>query len=203
MEIDELQKIWKEENESLKNRVYLNEKAIKNMNLKSTSNTFKRFLIFSMVGRNLALIYFIISMVTAYYVLHEYYLSIPVVIGGLLMLWSFYHHLAIRKYKVPSNKSVVELQKSIENFRIHSMKSKYYDLLISVAWLLTLTPVFLKEQYNFDVYSGAENLVKPGLVLGGFIVFLLLISKYGYGMIDEKLKDSETRLAEVIEFEKE
>lgn len=203
MEIDELKKIWEEENESLKNRIKLNERAIKNMNLKSASNTFKIFLNISLTGRNLALVYFIISMVVAYNILNEYYLSIPIIAGGLLMLWSFYHHLAIEKFKKPFNNSVVELQKSIENFRIHSMKSKHYDLLVVVVWVLTLSPVYLKYKYNLDVYSSSENLIRSGLILVGLIVLLFLISKYGYGLYDKKLKYSETRLAEIIDFEKE
>lgn len=203
MEIDELKKLWEMENESLKNRVEFNEKALKNMNLDGAVSTFRFFLNISLVGRNLALVYFIISTIVAFNVIDEYYYSIPIIAGGLLMLWSFYHHLAIEKYKKNYTTDIVELQKSIENFRIHSMKSKRYDFLVVLVWLLTLSPVYLRYKYNFDIYSNHENLLKVGATLVGGFLLLYFITRWGYNMYDKKLRKSETRLLEIMEFEKE
>ncbi|MGL1885440.1 MAG: hypothetical protein OCD76_02900 [Reichenbachiella sp.] len=203
MEIDDLKNLWQEENESLKSRIQLNEKAIKNMNLDGAVNTFRFFLNVSLAGRNLALVYFIISIVVAFNVKEEYYYSVPIIVGGLLMLWSFYHHLAIEKYKKHYNLSIVELQKSIENFRIHSMKSKHYDFLVVLVWLLTLSPVYLRYKYNFDIYSNHDNLLNMVIILVGGLFILYLVIQWGYNMYDKKLSKSETRLLEIMEFEKE
>jgi len=203
MEIDELKNLWEMQNDSLKKRIKLNEKVILKMNLDSAISTFRFFLNISLAGRNLALVYFIISIIVAFNVIDEYYYSVPLFVGGLLMLWSFYHHLAIEKYKKYNDVSIIELQKSIEKFRIHSIKSKHYDFLVVLIWLLTLTPVYLRYKYNFDIYSNQEDLLKVGIILVGGLLLLYLITLWGYKIYDKKLKNSETRLLEIMEFEKE
>jgi hypothetical protein len=203
METDELKRLWEEENESLKNRVRLNEKAIRNMKLEGAVSGFRFFLNISLTGRNLALVYFMISIIVAFNVIDEYYYSVPIIIGGLLMLWSFYHHLVIEKCKKHYNMSIVELQKAIESFRIHSMKSRHYDFMVVVVWFLTLSPVYFRYKYNFDIYANSENLPGIGLVLLAGLLLLYFITQWGYNMYDKKLKVIETRLSEIIEFEKE
>ena len=203
MEIEELKKIWEEENNILANKVRLNQEAIKKMNLQSALSTFNVFLKISIVGRNLALVYFMISMVVGFMVLEQYHYSIPVFIGGLLMLWSFFHHLALEKYKKAYNSSVVELQKSIENFRIHSVKSGPYDLFVVMAWALSLAPVHLAYINKINIYTEMENLLRPALFIGGFLLFLFLFSAWVYKFYDKKLRSSENRLEEIIAFEKE
>lgn len=203
MEIDELKNIWKEESELLKSRIELNERLVSKINLDKAVNTFRVFLDISLLGRNLALVYCAISFVVAYHVIEDIHYSVPVVLGGLAMLWSFYHHLAIKKPKDYHSISIIQLQKAIEKFRVHSIKSQYYDFLVVVLWIITLVPVYLRSRYALDIYANINDLFLAAMILIGLVVVLFLFSRLGYYLYDKKLKESSLKLDELIQFEKE
>lgn len=203
MELNELQNIWEREHELLHSRISVNEKLIKNMNLDKVISTYRMFLNISLVGRSLALVYGIISMAVGIKYLGDLAYSLPVLLGGILMFWSFYHHLAIKKPKNYHNLSVTELQKSIEKFRIHSIKSKRYDILVAGFWLTTLLLIFLKMNFDIDIYTNSMHLLIGGAVLMVILGIVYLVSHVSYKMYDESLKESEFRLSKIRQFEQE
>jgi hypothetical protein len=203
MELTELQNMWQQENQVLKSRIKLNEKVISKMKLDTAFNTFRMFLNISIVGRNLALVYCGISMVVAYTVMEDLLYSVPAVLGGLAMLWSFYHHLAIDAPKNNHELSVIELQKSIEKFRLHSISSQNYDILVVVFWLITLVPIFMKSVRGVDIYSNTTNLLAAGVIAAILIAYICFVSWFGYRKYDQKLRESEASLAEIAQFEQE
>jgi len=200
MELDELKNIWKEEDKNLDSKIKLNENLLIKMNMENTTGEFKKLLSQSLLGRNLALVYCFISIVMAILMIEEIAYSIPAILGGLAMLWSFISHLSIEK---PNHKvSIVQLQKTICNFRVHMAANAKYDMAIVALWLLTLAPICLKYVYNISLYSDLKALSIFCLISVVVLTLIIAFSRKTYKEYDQKLKNAAANLSELIEFEK-
>ena len=199
MNLDELKNTWKEEDKNLERNIQLNENLLFTMNLENTTGAFNKLLNKSLIGRNLALLYCIISIGTAILIIEEIAYSLPAILGGLAMLWSFVSHLAIEKpnYTV----SLVQLQKTICNFRIHMAANAKYDIAIVAFWLLTLAPIYLKYVYNISLYTNLKALSIFFLISVVALTVMTAVSRKTYKKYDQILKNSEAYLTKLIEFE--
>ncbi|MBL0744477.1 hypothetical protein [Chryseolinea lacunae] len=202
MELNDLKAFWNEDADKLSNRINLNEKVIGEMKLENVVNGFLSFLNVSLWGRNLALVYSLISVVCALFVWHEYQYSIPLLIGAAAMLWSFVHHLSIEEPKDYFKISIVEFQKSICKFRIHTARAKKYDTSIVIVWFLTLLPLCLRKIFGMDVYDNTQYLIALVVLDVVVVVVMVLFSRYIYKVYDRELKAAESHLAEILTFEK-
>lgn len=164
-------------------------------------SAYDRFLKVSILGRNLALIYCVISMSMASLVIAELEFCLPAIAGGLAMLWSFFYHLPIERPDY-NRQSVIELQKSISRLRVHTAISAKYDIIVVFFWLLTLVPLFIKITFNVSIYANETYLSISGLV--SFIVLVLMIAVFPriYKDYDQQLRRSESYLEEIILLEK-
>ncbi|KAA5540331.1 hypothetical protein [Adhaeribacter rhizoryzae] len=199
MNLDELKNTWKEEDKHLENKIRLNENLLLKMNLENTTGAINKIINKSLIGRNLALLYCFISIGTAVMIIEEIAYSLPAIMGGLAMLWSFVSHLAIEKpnYTV----SLVQLQKTICNFRIHMAANAKYDIAIVAFWLLTLAPIYLKYIYKIPVYSNPKALSIFVLISVVVLTVMIAVSQKAYKKYDQILKNSEAYLSKLIEFE--
>ena len=201
MELDELKNLWKEDNRKLEIRIELNEKLLRKMNMKKAVGEYDTLIKRSILGRNLALVYGSISFLTAAFLISEFEFSIPCIIGGLAMFWSYIDHLSIRKpdyYVIP----IIELQKSISKFRIHSSKTAKYDVSIVSLWLLTLAPVYIRLIFHISIYMDMVALSIFCLLSGILIIITIAAARNIYSNYERKLKESESYLDEIMEFEK-
>jgi hypothetical protein len=201
MELDELKNLWKEDNRKLEVRIELNEKLLRKMNMEKAVGEFDTLIKRSILGRNLAFVYGCISLLMSVFLISEIEFSIPCIIGGLAMFWSFFDHLSIRKpdyYKIP----IIELQKSISKFRIHSSTTAKYDISIVSLWLITLAPLCIRVIFHKSIYASMTEMS----IFAGISILLILItisaSKKIYSNYESKLKASESYLEEILEFEK-
>lgn len=202
MELDELKGLWKENNEKLEARIELNEKLLRKMNLDKAVGEYDTLLRRSILGRNLALVYGIISFLTAAFLLSEFAFSIPCIIAGLAMIWSFTDHLSIQKpdyYSIP----ILELQKSISKFRIHSSTAARYDISIVLLWLLTIVPAYIRVISHKSIYASMPYLGIFVLISIILIISMIAVAKSIYAKYESVLKQSEHYLNEIMEFEKE
>ena len=199
MNLDELKNTWKEEDKNLERNIQLNENLLLTMNLENTTGAFNKLLNKSLIGRNLALLYCIISIGTAILIIEEIAYSLPAILGGLAMLWSFVSHLSIEKpnYTV----SLVQLQKTICNFRIHMAANAKYDIAIVAFWLVTLAPIYLKYVYNISLYTNLKALSIFFLISVVALTVMTAVSRKTYKKYDQILKNSEAYLTKLIEFE--
>src|SRR5699024_9861702 len=122
------------------------------------------------------------------------------ILGGLAMLWSFISHLAIEKPNYTD--SLVQLQKTICNFRIHMAANAKYDIAIVAFWLLTLAPIYLKLVYKISLYTNLKALSIFILIAAVVLTLMIAVSRKTYKKYDQKLKNSEAYLAKLIQFEK-
>lgn len=200
MELDELKKLWKEENTRLENRIELNEKLIREMNMNKSIRGFDKLLKFSILGRNLALVYCFISIALAIRVIDEPLYSVPAIIGGLAMLASFVSHLSLERPNYEEI-SLIDLQKVISKFRIHTAANAKYDIGVVTLWLLTLTPAYLNVFFGVHLYARPTDLSIFCLVFFVAIIALSAMSQSIYRKYDRQLKQSEAYLDKIIDFE--
>lgn len=200
MEFLEFKKLWQEENQKLEKRIALNEERLRRMDMDKIVSEFDKLLKISIFGRNAAFVYFLISLAMSLYAFKDIAYSIPCILGGLAMLWSFIDHLVIKKPNY-LQLSILELQKSIAQFRIHTARTAKYDTAIVLFWFLTITPLFLKIQFALHIFSDIPQLSKYSLIALAFFAFLIVFSKAIYKKIDLQLRQAEMRLDEIKTFE--
>jgi hypothetical protein len=200
MELDNLKEIWQEENKGLHARVAVNESIIRKMNLDKTIGEFDLLVKRALLGRNLALVYCLISVVLSAMAYADLAYSMPALLGGGAMLWSFISHLPITRPGYDTL-SVVALQKQIYAFRIHTAANAVYDSAIVSCWLVTLLPLTLKVTRGVAIYSNAQYTM---LFFGLSVVVIVLIvafSRTAYAQYNQKLKASEAQLSTILAFE--
>ena len=197
---DELKKLWKEENKRLESKIEVNEKLIREMNMDKHIKGYDKLLSLSILGRNLALVYCFISVALAISVVNEPWYAIPAVAGGLAMLASFVSHLSLKKpdYEVLS---LIDLQKVISKFRMHTASRAKYDGLVVAFWFLTAFPPYLNVFFGMRVYSDARGLVNFCVLFLIAIAIGFVMSGSMYQKYDQQLKQSEAYLANITDFE--
>lgn len=202
MEIEELKTLWQADSQRLEKRIELNEKLLQQMNMEKAMGQFDQLVQKSIMGRNMALVYGAISIVSASLVIERIELSIPIILAAFAMFWSFKYHLVIEKPGDYSKISLVELQKSICKFRIHTSGSAKYDISIFLLWALTLIPLYLDAILNVSVYSSLSYAFPFVMFVVAIAVILPQVFKKIYQEYETTLKESELYLEEIIEFEK-
>lgn len=201
MELNELKSMWMEDYDQLQSSLSLNKEMINKSSIKSSISEYKKLRSVSIMGRNMALVYAAISIISAVIIFSNFIYSIPLIIGGLAMIYSFTQHLAIDGQTNYYELSVLELQRRIQRFRIHTAKHKVYDGGIVLLWFITITPAFLNYFRDYDVYSSMSNFI----TFAGIAALLFIILGIGvhlmYNNIDKELKDAEGALEEIDMFE--
>ena len=71
MELDDLKTIWLKEKMELESKIILNHNLVKELILNKSKNSFDRLISISILGRNLALVYMLMSLFLASKVLYE------------------------------------------------------------------------------------------------------------------------------------
>jgi len=199
MELDELKGLWKAEDKNLDSGIKLNAKHLMEMNMENATGDIEKIIRISLVGRNIALVYCFISTAMAIFYLEAIEYSIPAVLGGLAMLYSFISHLSIEKLDYKD--SIVQLQKKICTFRAHAAANAKYDMLIVAFWFITIMPLFLKIVSDISLYKDNKALAIFCLVATIVLTLMTALSRKRYTEYDRCLAKSETHLSELIEFE--
>jgi hypothetical protein len=200
MDLENMKKIWQEQNKVLEEKISLNEARLQKMDLDKAVKKVDWLFNVSVLGRNLALVYAVISIVFAFRDLKAWEYSIPALVGALAMIMSFVSHLRIRRPDY-TRMSVVELQKNFCAFRIHTANHAWYDALIVILWVATLLPSLLRHGTKIDFYRDTMALTTYAGVLGATIVGCLLIKHFVYDYYNIQLKESEALLEQIAKFE--
>jgi hypothetical protein len=201
MELDDLKTIWLREKMELESKIILNHNLVKELIFNKSKNSFDKLIRISILGRNLALVYMLISLFLASTVLYELQYSIPAFIGAAAMLFSFFQHISLVKPDY-LKMSTIELQKNISRFRVHTSKYSKYDISIVCIWFLTVLPICFKYFSKYFPFIFTQ----PIFIYSYFflLIFLLIIIPiFLYKKIDKELEESERQLDQLIEFEKD
>jgi hypothetical protein len=200
MELADIKNLWKEEYKELEKRISINEKIVMEMNMKKQMKDVGNLYNLYTVGNIFGLIYVLISCYTFYLMMADWVYSIPVLIGGLVMLRGIFVHYGIEKPNM-NTMSIIELQKSISKFRIHAKKYKMHDGICTIFWMLTIFPAYLKYMYDMNVYGDMGDLYSFLLIAGGMILYLSLFTFFFYKKANKDLSETEKSLDRLVEFE--
>ena len=206
MEKSEIHDLWTDHGKQLEKTLKLNETLLMKINLNQAVDRFKELLKVSVLGRNMAFVYFLVSIALAVAMINEPQYFLSLLVGGGCMLGSFGYHLKnttkftrLNVYEIP----IVELQKAITEFKISSISAGRYDFGIVVLWLTTILPACLKLFTHLDVYG---NHFYAGfyflIVAGAASVFYPLNLRTYHKMYGEKLSHAEGLLSEIMEFKR-
>lgn len=193
MNIDDIKNIWKQDMNTLEQRVLVNEKKIKKLELNRATTTFNKFLNISIAGKNMALIYALISVFIIYKIRYVPFFAIIVGIGAVAMVFSYFQHAPLKKLDLGSL-GVVDLQKEIYKFRMHTAKTAIYDLTIVGVWMATVGLGLYQIISGKDAVYNLATASAIGFAILAWFVFAYFGSKYIYRDIDVKLKESEDGL---------
>ncbi|MGK0390929.1 MAG: hypothetical protein ACI94Y_003689 [Maribacter sp.] len=200
MELADIKNLWKEEYKELEKRISINEKIVMEMNMKKQMKDVGNLYNLYTVGNFFGLMYGLISCYTFYLMIDEWVYSIPVLIGGLVMLRGISVHYGIEKPNMNSM-SIVELQKSISKFRMHAAKYKMYDGICTIFWMLTIIPAYLKYMYGMNIYGNMRDLNTFLFIIVGMVLYLSVFTFYFYKRANRNLSETEKSLNKLIEFE--
>lgn len=115
---------------------------ISNVNYKALELKFKGMLKGSKTAKQLSLVYVIISFTLAFKFAATLEIAIPLILGGILVLWFSITHLWLRGIN-ESSETYSELITAISVYKAQLLKRETYEQYVFVFWLLTLVPVFL------------------------------------------------------------
>lgn len=196
MELDDFKGIWLKEKQELESKLVLNEKLVKELTVDKSKDSIDKLMRTAILGRNLALVYVFISIISAINVFYKFEYSIPAFIGATAMLFSFYQHKSL---KIPDygKMNTVELQKTICQFRIHTSKYAKYDISIVSLWFFTLIPIYSKFIFKIDI-----SLFSLYAIIAILITLTFVFSKNIYKKWDKELEQNEEQLNQILEFEK-
>jgi len=200
MNVDDIKNIWNNDMKALESRVRINEDRIKQLEFNKAQSSFDKFLKISLAGKNMALIYALGSAFLMYKIWEAPFYVAIVGLGAAAMIFSYFQHSVLKKMDIASL-SIINLQKEINNFRLHTAKTAIYDLTIVGLWMATA---------GLGCYiwiSGSDAVMNLAVGIGIGVAVLVwflaayLGSKYIYRDIDEKLKESEDSLAMIVDYE--
>ena len=193
MDIDEMKNIWKEDMNALESRIQINEKKIKELEFNKATTTFDKFLKISLAGKNMALVYALISFLLIIKLWQTPFISLIVGIGSAAMIFSYFQHSTLKKLDV-TRLSLIDLQKEINKFRKHTAQTAVYDLSIVFIWMATIGIGL----YQLISKSGIAYNLKTGAVISIITLLWFSLSYFGskriYRGIDIELTKSENEL---------
>ncbi|RXG24212.1 hypothetical protein SAMN02745246_03796 [Leeuwenhoekiella marinoflava DSM 3653] len=193
MNVDELKNIWKNDMYSLEKRVQINEEKLKNLEFNKAQSSFDKFLKISITGKNMALVYAALSTVMIYALRESPLYLVLLFVASALMVFSYFQHSTLKTIDY-GKLSILDLQKAISKFRIHTAKTAVYDISIVAIWVVFTGLAFVKWIKGWDVFENPEQLLQNGILFGVLLLGLVVGSKYIYADYDKKLKENENDL---------
>ena len=155
MELDKLKENWQEKLNEQDKKIAINFSLFKKLTEQNVSSSLDKILTIQKAGTYGALVYSVISFGLGSVFFKEYYYSIPLLIAGFLMLYSFLGHYKQLK-EITSigfgQTTVKDYLKTALLYEDWIFKSKTSDFMIVFFWLASIAPMFLKIFLHFQVH---------------------------------------------------
>ena len=206
MEIDKLKENWQEKLREQDKKIAINFTLFKSLTEQNVSGSLDKILNIQKLGTYLALVYAAISIGLGLVVFTEYYYSVPLLIAGFLMIYSFLGHYKQLK-EITSigfdQTSVKEYLKTVLSYQDWIQKSKTSDFMITFFWIISTAPICFKYVLHKDIYQDNSTLLLFTGVLAVIFMFITLGANTTYKDYNKKFKGIKNQLEEILEFEKE
>lgn len=204
MELEELKGVWAQYDKKLTQNLKLNEELLRKMNLEKSKKEMNAPLfneIISVVAGVIFLL-FIASATIRYS--HELKFLLPGIITCIIIAIWVYNSVSkiklltiIDYYYSP----IVELQKSINTFKMKYQKSKKFELYSFPAFAIAAFPILGIAMRNFDIYEHPIRFT-VGIVLALLLGYSGTIWIYK-NLYDKKISNTTKFLDELSKFEQE
>ncbi len=200
MNVDDIKNIWKEDMNTLEQRVSINEEKIKKLEFNKAKTGFDQLLKISLAGKNMALVYAFASLCLIYTVRDSFPYILLLLVASGAMVFSYFQHSVLKKIDY-GKLSLIQLQKEITNFRLHTARTAIYDMSIVAIWFAATGLAFAKWRNDFDIFIAPEKIGYSVVVYGILLVVMILLSKFIYKDYDTKLKKYEADLDVLTTYE--
>ena len=204
MELEELKNAWAHYDKKLTLNLKLNEELLRKMNLERSKKEMNAPLNYEIISITTGIIFltFIASATIRYS--NELKFLFPGIITSIIVAIWVYN--SVSKIKLLSNidyydSPIVELQKSINTFKLKYQKSKKFELYSFPAFAIAAAPILGISLRNFDIYEYPIR----------FIIVIGLALLFGYpgqiwlykNLYEKKISNTTKFLDELIKFEQE
>jgi hypothetical protein len=204
MELEELKSAWAQYDKKLTQNLKLNEELLRKINLEKSKKEMNTPLFYEIISvvAGVIFILFIASATIKYS--YELKFLLPGIITSIIVAMWVYN--SVSKISLLTNvdyyySPIVELQKSINTFKLRYQKYKKFELYSIPAFTIAAFPILGIALRNFDIYE------YPIRFIVGIVVTLIL----GYpgqiwlykNLYDKKIKNVTNFLEELSKFEQE
>lgn len=203
MDIDSLKNTWADYEKKLSKSLQLNEKLLKEINLKNTKKGFGWLIIYEYL--NIALLIFLIILsvkINLYYADYLQY-SIPgIIYTTIVFLYVYFSIIRLKHLKrIDFSDTLMKVQRQLAKSEKQFIKFKKYELLCLPLFILPFFPIVLKYFFNINIYNSIGLLIFEivfSLGLGYPTLITLYKRTYHY-----KYKKAEKVIQELNEIESE
>lgn len=206
MEIDKLKEDWQEKFKEQEKKIAFNFTLFKRVTEQNVTSSLDKILTMQKVGTYFALVYAAISFGLGFVFLNEYYYSIPLLIAGFLMIYSFLGHYKQLKAITSigfGQTTVKDYLKTALLYEDWIFKSKKTDFIIVFIWFTSIAPLYAKYVLHIDIYQDSTSLL---IFIGISVLVSLLMNLFAkkiYKDYNKKFDAIKRQLEEIKEFEKE
>lgn len=206
MEIDKLKENWQEKLREQEKKIAFNFTLFKRITEQNVASSLDNILTFQKTGTYLALVYAVISIGLGLVFFTEYYYSVPLIIAGFLMIYSFLGHY--KQLKTIGSigfdqTSVKDYLKTILSYEDWIFKSKKADSIITFICFTSIAPIYVKYVFHIDIYHDSSSLlIFIGVSISSALFMNFFVEKM-YKDYNKKFNKIKSQLEDVLEFEKE
>jgi hypothetical protein len=206
MEIDKLKENWQEKLREQDQKIAINFSLFKKLTEQNVSSSLDKILTIQKLGTYFALVYAAISFGLGLVYFTEYYYSIPLLIAGFLMIYSFLGHYKQLKAITTigfEQTAVKDYLKIVLLYEDWIFKSKKADFIIVFIWFTSIAPLYAKYVLHMDIYHDSSSLL---IFIGVSVSSALLMNFFAekiYKDYNKKFKVIKNKLEEILEFENE
>jgi len=204
MELEELKNAWAHYDKKLTLNLKLNEELLRKMNLERSKKEMNAPLNYEIISITTGIIFltFIASATIRYS--NELKFLFPGIITSIIVAIWVYN--SVSKIKLLSNidyydSPIVELQKSINTFKLKYQKSKKFELYSFPAFAIAAMPILGIALRNFDIYEHPMRFI-VGIVLALLLGYTGQIWLYK-NLYEKKISNTTKFLDELNKFEQE
>ena len=206
MEIDKLKENWQEKLREQDKKIAINFSLFKKLTEQNVSSSLDKILTMQKVGTYFALVYAAISIGLGLVFFTEYYYSVPLLIAGFLMIYSFLGHYKQLKAITTigfDQTAVKDYLKTALLYEDWIFKSKKADWIIVFIWFTSIAPLYVKYVFHKDIYQDGLSLL---IFIGVSVLSSLLMNLFAgkiYKDFNKKFDTIKSQLKEIEEFENE
>ena len=204
MELEDLKSAWVQYDKKLTQNLKFNEELLRKINLEKSKKEMNTPLTYELISVTISVIFLLYIAFATIRFSNEFKFLLPGLITSIIVAIWVYN--SVSKIRLLSNidyyySPIVELQKSVNIFKLKYQKYKKFELYSIPAFAIAAFPILGIAMRNFDIYEHPIRFI-VGIVLSLILGYPGQIWIYT-NLYEKKLKNATNFLDELSRFEKE